>query len=151
MIRRFLSYMPQNVWELPPIQRCGDSVDRCEDALADIIPRASRQAYNMKKLIELVVDRGSMFEIQPTFGRALITADHGNVEQMLDEESGQPLTSHTSGPVPLVYVGSRDWTFTQEGSLSDIAPTLLKLMNIPVPTEMTGTPLMEPALESQLE
>lgn len=73
-IRQFLSYMPQNVWELPPIQRCGDPVERCEDALADIIPRASRQAYNMKKLIELVVDRGSLFEIQPTFGRALITA-----------------------------------------------------------------------------
>jgi methylmalonyl-CoA decarboxylase subunit alpha len=73
-IRRFLSYMPQNVWELPPEVRCGDPVDRCEDALADIVPRSGRQAYNMKKLVELVVDRGSVFEIQPTFGRALITA-----------------------------------------------------------------------------
>ena len=73
-IRRFLSYMPQNVWELPPEIRCDDPVDRCEDALADIIPKAARQAYNMKKLVEMVVDHGSMFEIQPTFGRALITA-----------------------------------------------------------------------------
>jgi methylmalonyl-CoA decarboxylase subunit alpha len=73
-VRRFLSYMPQNVWELPPEQRCGDPVDRCEDTLADIVPRSGRQAYNMKKLVELVVDAGSFFEIQPTYGRALVTA-----------------------------------------------------------------------------
>ena len=73
-IRRFLSYMPQNVWELSPEQRTGDPADRCEDALAEIVPRSGRQAYNMKKLVELVVDRGSLFEIQPTHGRALITA-----------------------------------------------------------------------------
>lgn len=73
-VRRFLSYMPTNVWELPPETRCEDPVDRCEDELADIIPRSPRQAYSMKKLLELVVDRGSVFEIQPTFGRAVITA-----------------------------------------------------------------------------
>jgi acetyl-CoA carboxylase carboxyltransferase component len=73
-IRRFLSYMPTNVWELPPEIRTGDAPDRCEDALADIVPRSGRQAYNMKKLLELIVDRESLFEIQPTFGRALITA-----------------------------------------------------------------------------
>ena len=72
-IKRFLSYLPQNVWELPPVVNCGDPVDRCEDALASIVPRAERQAYNMKKLLELVVDRDSLFEIQPTFGRAIIT------------------------------------------------------------------------------
>jgi len=73
-IRRFLSYMPGNVWELPPQTRCDDPADRCEDALADIVPRSNRQAYNMKKLLEMVVDKGSVFEIQPTFGRAVITA-----------------------------------------------------------------------------
>ena len=73
-IRQFLSYMPTNVWELPPAERNGDTADRCEDALADIVPRVSRQAYNMKKLVELIVDRGSLFEIQATFGRSLITA-----------------------------------------------------------------------------
>ncbi len=73
-IRRFLSYMPQNVWELPPVVACDDPVDRCEDALATIVPRAKRQAYHMKKLVEMVVDRGSLFEIQPTFSRSLITA-----------------------------------------------------------------------------
>ena len=72
-IKKFLSYMPQNVWELPPVVNCEDPVDRCDDRLTRIVPRASRQAYNMKKLIEMVIDRNSMFEIQPTFGRAVIT------------------------------------------------------------------------------
>lgn len=73
-IRRFLSYMPTNVWELPPQMPCADPVDRCEDALADIVPRSARQAYDMKKLIGLVIDRDTLFEIQPTFARGLITA-----------------------------------------------------------------------------
>jgi methylmalonyl-CoA decarboxylase subunit alpha len=72
-IKRFLSYMPQNVWELPPVVDVGDPVDRCEDALASIIPRASRKPYDMRQLIGLIVDRESMFEIQPGFGRAVIT------------------------------------------------------------------------------
>jgi 2,3-bisphosphoglycerate-independent phosphoglycerate mutase len=75
--------------------------------------------------------------------QCLITADHGNVEQMVDTDSGQALTSHTSGPVPLVYVGQDGWTFTAPGSLCDIAPTLLKLMGLAVPPEMTGTVLMQ--------
>lgn len=72
-IRRFLSYLPTNVWELPPEIPCDDSPDRCEDALADIVPRAPRQPYDMRKLIAMVVDRDSVYEIQPTFGRAVIT------------------------------------------------------------------------------
>ena len=80
--------------------------------------------------------------IRESDGQCLITADHGNVEQMVDKESGQPLTSHTSGPVPLVYVGNQPWHFKAAGSLCDIAPTLLTLMSIPVPPEMSGTALM---------
>lgn len=74
MIRRFLSYMPQNVWELPPQTPCDDPVDRREEALLNIVPRERRKPYSMKKLIELVVDRESTFEIQPSFGRAVITS-----------------------------------------------------------------------------
>ncbi len=73
-IRRFLSYLPSNVWELPPRLPCSDPIARCEDALAGIIPRSQRQPYDMRKLIEMVVDRESVFEIQPTFGRAVITS-----------------------------------------------------------------------------
>ncbi|MGE0627284.1 MAG: acyl-CoA carboxylase subunit beta [Hyphomicrobiaceae bacterium] len=72
-IRRFLSYMPSNVWELPPTVAATDPVDRCDDELASIVPKDRRRPYNMKKLIGHIVDRNSFFEIQPTFGKALIT------------------------------------------------------------------------------
>lgn len=74
MIRRYLSYMPQNVWQLPPRIESGDDPGRREEALLTIVPRERRQPYNMRKLLALVADRGSLFEIQPTFGRALITS-----------------------------------------------------------------------------
>ena len=72
-IRRFLSYMPQNVWELPPSLESADPPDRREEALLSIVPRERRQPYNMRKLVSLVVDRDSMFEIQPTFGKSVVT------------------------------------------------------------------------------
>lgn len=73
-------------------------------------------------------------------GECLITADHGNAEQMADPSSGQPHTAHTSDPVPLIYVG-RQARAVQGGVLSDIAPTMLTLMGMPVAPEMTGKPL----------
>ena len=76
-------------------------------------------------------------------GNCLITADHGNLEQMVDESSGQPLTSHTNGPVPLIYVGKQDVTLQEGGSLCDIAPSLLSLMELPQPVEMTGNTLIQ--------
>jgi 2,3-bisphosphoglycerate-independent phosphoglycerate mutase len=80
--------------------------------------------------------------IKETNGELLITADHGNVEQMVDNSTGQPLTSHTNGPVPLVYVGTTDFQFHSDGALADLAPTLLALLGIPIPEEMTGKPLL---------
>ena len=71
-------------------------------------------------------------------GESLITADHGNCEQMTDPESGQLHTSHTIGPVPLLYTGPRKVSLKDDGSLCDIAPTLLKLMGMDQPKEMTG-------------
>ena len=77
-------------------------------------------------------------------GRALITADHGNCEQMVDRETGQPHTQHTTELVPLVYVGEPPVTFRPgTGKLADIAPTLLTLMDLPQPAEMTGSSLIE--------
>ena len=70
-------------------------------------------------------------------GECIITADHGNAEQMVDHESGQAHTAHTSGPVPLIYVG-RPAIAVNGGILSDVAPTMLHLMGMPVPAEMTG-------------
>jgi 2,3-bisphosphoglycerate-independent phosphoglycerate mutase len=75
-------------------------------------------------------------------GEALITADHGNCEQMTDPGSGQAHTSHTIGPVPLIYTGHRQVQLQDDGSLSDIAPTLLALMGVEQPKEMTGHSLV---------
>lgn len=75
-------------------------------------------------------------------GECIITADHGNAEQMVDHESGQAHTAHTSDPVPLIYVGRPAEAITG-GILSDIAPTMLHLMDLPIPAEMTGQPLFK--------
>jgi acetyl-CoA carboxylase carboxyltransferase component len=72
-IRRFLSYMPQNVYELPPVLPCDDPVDRCEDDLLTIVPEKRTRPYNMMKLVAMVVDKGSIFEIQPTYGKTVNT------------------------------------------------------------------------------
>ncbi|MCE2594741.1 2,3-bisphosphoglycerate-independent phosphoglycerate mutase [Motilimonas cestriensis] len=74
-------------------------------------------------------------------GECLITADHGNAEQMIDPETGGVHTAHTSLPVPLIYVG-REATALEDGKLSDLAPTMLNLMGMEIPAEMTGKPLM---------
>ncbi|MDO6822695.1 2,3-bisphosphoglycerate-independent phosphoglycerate mutase [Marinobacter sp. 1_MG-2023] len=76
-------------------------------------------------------------------GEALITADHGNCEQMADPDSGQAHTAHTIGPVPLVYTGNRNVSLKQDGSLSDVAPSLLTLMGLEQPKEMTGHSLVQ--------
>ena len=74
-------------------------------------------------------------------GEALITADHGNAEQMADLKTGQAHTAHTSEPVHFIYVG-RDAEPMQGKALSDVAPTMLHLMGMEQPKEMTGTPIM---------
>jgi 2,3-bisphosphoglycerate-independent phosphoglycerate mutase len=74
-------------------------------------------------------------------GEMIVTADHGNVEMMRDPETGQPHTSHTVGPVPFVYLG-RKAQLRDGGALRDIAPTMLALLGLPPPPEMTGRPLV---------
>jgi acetyl-CoA carboxylase carboxyltransferase component len=72
-VKRFLSYMPRNVWELPPRGPRTDPPDRRDEALRGIVPENRRRPYDMRRLIRGVVDQDSVFEIQPTFGKALIT------------------------------------------------------------------------------
>jgi len=78
-------------------------------------------------------------------GIALITADHGNAEQMVCSETGSPFTAHTTSLVPFILVGERcqEASLREHGSLQDIAPTILSLLGIPIPQEMTGQPLYE--------
>jgi 2,3-bisphosphoglycerate-independent phosphoglycerate mutase len=75
-------------------------------------------------------------------GEVLVTADHGNAERMFDEQTGQPHTAHTLNVVPLLCVG-RPGALAPGGALQDIAPTLLRMMGLAQPVEMTGRPLIE--------
>lgn len=74
MARRFLSYVPSNVFELPPVIESQDSPDRREEELLSIIPRERRRIYNPRRMLELILDRGSIFEISPMYGRSVITS-----------------------------------------------------------------------------
>jgi 2,3-bisphosphoglycerate-independent phosphoglycerate mutase len=81
-------------------------------------------------------------------GALLITADHGNAEMMVDPVSGGPHTAHTTNPVPLIVLAqdSKQFTLKAGGSLRDISPTVLGMLGIPQPKEMTGHDLRTPAV-----
>jgi 2,3-bisphosphoglycerate-independent phosphoglycerate mutase len=81
--------------------------------------------------------------LEASGGQMLITADHGNVEQMRDHTSNQAHTAHTCEPVPLVYVGPQQLKLRSGASLADVAPTLLDLMHLDAPAEMTGESIVE--------
>ena len=72
-IRRFLGYLPANVWQSAPVAECDDPLDRREEELLSLVPRNRRRAYKMRRLVELVVDHGSLFELAPLFGRSIVT------------------------------------------------------------------------------
>ena len=76
-------------------------------------------------------------------GEAIITADHGNAEMMFDHSTGQAHTAHTHELVPFVYLGRDAQIIKTDGKLSDIAPTMLYLMGLKKPLEMTGQSLLE--------
>ena len=86
-------------------------------------------------VVKAVLDNG---------GRAFVTADHGNADQMVDPETGEPFTAHTTNPVPFIAIGPEmvGKKLREGGRLADIAPTMLDSMGIPVPAEMTGKSLI---------
>ena len=89
----------------------------------------------MQRLIE---------SLKKTGGELLITADHGNVEVMYDEKNQQPHTAHTTNQVPLLYVGRpAKWQPVNHPSLMDVAPTMLYLLGLTPPAEMTGKNLLK--------
>jgi len=89
--------------------------------------------------------------VEETDGVLLITADHGNIEQMKDPKTGEPYTAHTILDVPIVVAGNicsqRNFTL-ENGRLADVAPTLLELVGIPQPREMTGRSLVKFAAQT---
>lgn len=92
------------------------------------------------------VDRGlgrALAALETAGGAMIVTADHGNCEVMIDPVTGGPHTAHTTNPVPVVLVGGPAGARLRNGRLADLAPTLLDLMGLPLPPEMTGRSLIE--------
>ena len=84
------------------------------------------------KVLEVCKEKGAV---------VLITADHGNCEQMIDYKTGEPHTAHTTNPVPLILFGM-DGVSIKSGKLADLAPTMLDIMGLEKPEEMTGESLL---------
>ena len=80
--------------------------------------------------------------IEKAGGAMLLTADHGNVELMKDPETGEPHTAHTTFDVPILVQGAPPGSALENGALSDVAPTMLALMDLPQPAPMTGHSLL---------
>jgi 2,3-bisphosphoglycerate-independent phosphoglycerate mutase len=118
----------------------------CNFANADMVGHTGRLDATIAAVETLDNCLGRiMTAVQASGGTAIVTADHGNAEQMWDDELNAPHTAHTSNPVPIVLcddrlVGRR----LNDGALCDVAPTVLGLLGIPLSKEMTGKSLLEP-------
>jgi len=112
-------------------------------------PRPAAAASPSIKAVETVdTALGKISEaIERSGGALLVTADHGNCEMMRDPVTGGPHTAHTTNPVPLLLFGGGDVSLS-DGRLADLAPTLLDLMGLPQPAEMTGKSLQQPSKKS---
>ncbi len=114
----------------------------CNYANCDMVGHTGVIPAAIKAVEAVDASLGRIVEaLQKVGGRLLLTADHGNIEQMVDKETGQPHTAHTTNPVPLVYVCG-DRQLVSGGSLSDLAPTILAILGVEQPIEMTGRSLL---------
>ncbi len=120
----------------------------CNFANPDMVGHTGNMTATIRAIETLDELLGKIVEsIHQADGELLITADHGNAEMMLNDETGQAHTAHTSNPVPFLYIG-RKAVMAESGALSDIAPTMLKLMGLKVPNEMNGRSLVSLADEA---
>ncbi|AOE49036.1 2,3-bisphosphoglycerate-independent phosphoglycerate mutase [Kangiella sediminilitoris] len=116
----------------------------CNFANPDMVGHTGNFEATVKAIEALDECIGRIVEaLEKVGGEALITADHGNAEKMADDTTGQAHTAHTSEPVPLLYIGRKAAPTVTDGVLSDLAPTMLTLMGLPIPEEMTGRPIFK--------
>lgn len=115
----------------------------CNFANADMVGHSGNYAAAVIAIEALDNALGRVWSaLKQVGGEMIVTADHGNAELMLDKESGQPHTAHTNNPVPLIYAG-REAECVDQGTLADIAPTMLSLMDLPIPNEMSRHLIVE--------
>ena len=103
-----------------------------------VLPAAIKAIEVVDECMGKVVDA-----VESMHGNLFILADHGNADIMIDEKTGEPYTAHTTNPVPFILVSDEKHKLREGGCLADVAPTLLELMGIPQPKEMTGKSLLE--------
>jgi 2,3-bisphosphoglycerate-independent phosphoglycerate mutase len=112
-------------------------------ANADMVGHTGSLAAAIKAVETVDTSLGKIADaIKKVGGALLVTADHGNCEMMRDPKTGGPHTAHTTNPVPLILFGAGNRLLHAEGRLANIAPTLLELMGLPKPPEMTGGSLL---------
>ena len=115
----------------------------CNYANGDMVGHTGNLEAAIKAIEALDICVGRVVKAMLSMaGEVLITADHGNAELMFDAENNQPHTQHTTNKVPLIYIG-RQATLANDGALSDLAPTLLNMIGVAQPTEMTGKNLVQ--------
>jgi 2,3-bisphosphoglycerate-independent phosphoglycerate mutase len=146
-------------YDLKPEMSAPELTDKAVEAIAsgkydlivlnyanpDMVGHTGSLAAAIKAVETVDTGLGRIAEaIRRAGGALLVTADHGNCELMRDPETGGPHTSHTTNPVPVLLMGAGDGTLS-EGRLADVAPTLLALMELPPPREMTGVSLFRRA------
>ena len=144
-------------YDLQPEMSAPEVTDRIVDAIehqrydvivvnyanGDMVGHSGIMEAAIKAVEYLDVCVGRIAEaLEKVGGEALVTADHGNVEQMTDDHTGQAHTAHTSEPVPFIYIGKRKLRVREGGVLADVAPTMLELLGLAIPEEMTGTSIL---------
>ena len=160
---RILVPSPQvATYDLQPEMSCPEVTDKlcaaiasgrfdfivCNIANPDMVGHSGIFAAAVQALEAVDVALGALERaVLDAGGEMLVTADHGNLEMMRDPETGQPHTAHTVGPVPLLHVGRRAVQLHAGGALRDVAPTVLALMGLPQPAEMTGRSLASVAAD----
>jgi 2,3-bisphosphoglycerate-independent phosphoglycerate mutase len=110
----------------------------------DMVGHSGKMEPTIKAIEAVDAQLGRVFKvIREKNGRWLVTADHGNAEQMVDLVTGGPHTAHTTNPVPMIYVAedAAQYRLRPDGSLRDIAPTILRILELGLPKEMTGSDL----------
>jgi 2,3-bisphosphoglycerate-independent phosphoglycerate mutase len=115
----------------------------CNFANGDMVGHSGDMGAAVKAIEALDVCIGRVVKaMQSIGGEVILTADHGNAEQMIDRATHQAHTAHTLNPVPFLYIG-RKAKLADTGSLRDIAPSMLAIMGLPQPEDMTGHSLIQ--------
>ena len=116
----------------------------CNFANPDMVGHTGVQAAAIQAIETIDECVGKVVDaVKHTGGQMFLCADHGNAEQLIDYKTGDPFTAHTTNPVPFILINADpSWRLRENGRLADIVPTLIEMMGMEQPKEMTGESLL---------